>query len=78
MWCNHHGIELQFIQPGKPTQKAYIENLNGLYRRDILDAYMFETLDDVCDVTEEWIKYYKTEKPHASLGDVTTREYLLE
>lgn len=78
MWCRSLGIELQFIQPGKPTQNAYIESLNGLYRRHILDAHLFETLDDVRDVTEEWIDHYNTEKPHESLGDLTPREYLLK
>lgn len=78
MWCRNLGIELQFIQPGKPTQNAYIESLNGLYRRHILDAHLFETLDDVRDVTEEWIDHYNTEKPHESLGDLTPSEYLLK
>ncbi|MGI2909789.1 integrase core domain-containing protein, partial [Tolypothrix sp. VBCCA 56010] len=55
-----------------------IESLNGLYRRHILDAHLFETLDEVRHVTEEWIEHYNTEKPHESLGDLTPREYLLK
>lgn len=78
VWCSGHGIELQYIQPGKPTQNAYIESFNGLYRRHVLDAHLFETLEEVRIVTEEWIAHYNTEKPHESLLDLTPREYLLK
>jgi putative transposase len=78
IWCGNHGIELQYIQPGKPTQNAYIESFNGLFRRHVLDAYIFETLDDVRSVTEEWIDHYNREKPHQSLDDMTPQEYLLK
>jgi putative transposase len=78
IWCKEQKIDLQFIQPGKPTQNAYIESFNGLYRRHVLDAYIFETLEDVRAVTDEWINHYNTEKPHQSLYDLTPSEYLLK
>lgn len=78
MWCNNQCIELQYIQPGKPTQNAYIESFNGIYRRHVLDAHLFETLEDVRMVTEQWINHYNTEKPHQSLEDLTPKEYLLK
>jgi putative transposase len=78
MWCGGQGIELQYIQPGKPTQNAYIESFNSIYRRHVLDAHIFETLEDVRTVTEEWINHYNTEKPHQSLLDLTPKEYLLK
>lgn len=77
-WCNEQGIELQYIQPGKPTQNAYIESFNGLYRRHVLDHYLFETLEEVRALTDEWIEHYNTEKPHESLQDLTPHEYLLK
>lgn len=78
IWCGSQGIELQYIQPGKPTQNAYIESFNGLYRKHVLDAYLFETLEEVIAITEEWMAHYNTEKPHESLQDLTPREYLLK
>lgn len=78
LWCKDRGIELQYIQPGKPTQNAYIESFNGLYRKHILDAYLFETLEEVRMITEEWIYHYNREKPHESLQDLTPWEYLLK
>lgn len=78
LWCKDQGIELQYIQPGKPTQNAYIESFNGLYRKHVLDAYLFETLEEVRMITEEWLHHYNHEKPHESLQDLTPREYLLK
>lgn len=78
LWCSGQGIELQYIQPGKPTQNAYIESFNGIYRRHVLDAHIFETLDEVRTVTDEWINHYNTEKPHQSLENLTPKEYLLK
>jgi putative transposase len=38
LWCEQNNIKLQFIQPGKPVQNAFIERNNGSLRRELLDA----------------------------------------
>lgn len=67
-WCNKRQITLQFIQPGKPMQNAFIERKNGSLRRELLNAYVFTSMDTVREFCEEWRMDYNTERPHKSLG----------
>jgi putative transposase len=66
-WCTEKQITWQFIQPGKPMQNAYIERKNGSMRRELLNAYLFDSLHEVRIMTEEWRADYNQERPHKSL-----------
>ena len=68
-WCKDRKITLAFIQPGKPTQNAYVEGLNGSLRRELLNAYVFRTLDEVREKAQEWQHDYNDRRPHRSLGN---------
>lgn len=74
-WCDDHGITLQYIQPGRPMQNAYIERKNGSIRRELLNAYLFYSLAEVRTMTEEWRVDYNTERPHKSLGYLSPLRY---
>ena len=74
-WCEKQQITLQYIQPGKPTQNAYIERKNGSIRRELLNAYLFNSLAEVRCLSEEWRIDYNTERPHKSLGYLSPLSY---
>ena len=57
-WAKSQGIALQHIQPGKPTQNAYVERFNKTYRTEVLDCYVFESLQEVRDMTADWLHRY--------------------
>jgi putative transposase len=77
MWAHKHGVTLDFIEPGKPAQNGYIERFNRTYREDVLDAYLFSSLDEVRSISAAWQVRYNTERPHDSLKDLTPMEYAL-
>ena len=68
VWCKEHKITLAFIEPGKPTQNAYVERLNGSIRRELLNIYVFRTLDEVREKASEWKHDYNHRRPHKALG----------
>jgi putative transposase len=74
-WCSSKNIMITYIQPGRPTQNAYIERFNKTYRCDILDAYLFENLEQVRILSDEWMLSYNNEIPHGYLNDLTPNEF---
>ena len=77
-WAKEKQIELLHIQPGKPAQNAYIERFNRTFREDVLDAYLFDNLEEVRTITERWLEEYNTIRPHEALQGLSPRQFAIQ
>jgi putative transposase len=67
-WSRKTGVKLHFIQPGKPTQNAFVESFNGRFRDGCLNQYWFTSMTDARSVINEGRAHYNQIRPHSSLG----------
>ena len=67
-WAKRAGVKLHFIQPGKPTQNAFVESFNGKFRDYCLNLNWFASLEDARQQVEIWRNHYNHVRPHRSLG----------
>jgi putative transposase len=75
-WAERHGIELRYIQPGKPNQNAFVERFNRSVRQEVLNAWLFDSLAQAQQILEGWRIEYNTVRSHESLGKKTPLAYL--
>ena len=74
-WCHSHGVRLDFIRPGRPTENGYIESFNGKLRDECLNAEIFLDLVDARRKLEAWRRDYNENRPHSSIRNLTPVEY---
>ncbi len=67
-WAKRSGVKLHFIQPGKPTQNAFVESFNGKFRAFCLDLNWFASIGDARSTITDWRAHYNHVRPHRSLG----------
>jgi len=75
-WCERHGVLIDYIEPGKPNQNAFIERFNRTFRTEVLDTWLFRNLDEIRQLTWAWMLEYNEERDHDSLGGLTPAEVL--
>lgn len=74
-WCQQHQVKMIHIQPGKPNQNAFIERFNRTFRHEVLNAYLFTSLQQIQEITWEWMRDYNEERPHEALDGMTPNAF---
>lgn len=69
-WMQARGIQHILIQPGKPTQNAYIESFNGKFRDECLNENWFESLAQAREAIAIWRQDYNEVRPHGTIGRI--------
>ena len=77
-WALERGVRLEYIQPGKPTQNAFIESVNARMREECLDQELFLNLDDAKQKVEAWRTFYNSFRPHSALRGMPRRMFAAE
>ncbi len=75
-WAARRGIRIEYIQPGKPQQNAYVERFNRTVRYEWLSQYYWDSLEEVQDFATRWMWLYNHERPNMALGGITPKQRL--
>ena len=67
---------IDYIEPGKPNQNAYIERFNRSYREEVLNTWLFRDLNEARELSWAWMLEYNEERDHDGLGGLTPAEVL--
>jgi len=65
-WCTKNKITIQYIQPGRPDQNAYIERFNRTARHEWLSMNLFQDIGHAQYLETQWQWRYNNERPHKS------------
>lgn len=75
LWAYVNGVTLDFSEPGKPTDNAFIESFNGRFREECLNQHYFASLEEARATAEAWRAEYNEERPHSALGNLAPGEF---
>ncbi|CAB3774027.1 IS3 family transposase ISPa195 [Burkholderia paludis] len=67
---------MNYIQPGKPQQNAYVERFNRTVRHEWLSQYYWDDLEHIQQFATEWMWQYNHERPNMGLGGITPKQRL--
>jgi putative transposase len=68
-WVHEHSVVLDFIDPGKPMQNAFVESYNGRMRDECLNVNWWSTIADARRGIEAHRIDYNEVRPHGTLND---------
>ena len=75
-WANQNKVTLLYIQPGKPTQNAYVERFNRTARHEWLDMHHFDSIEQAQDLATKWQWQYNNERPNTAIGGIPPAKLL--
>ena len=76
LWAYGNQVTLEFSRPGKPTDNALIESLNGSLRDECLNDHWFKDLTDAKQKLQAWKVDFNEGRPHSALNNLTPREFI--
>jgi len=76
-WAERRNIRLEFIEPGKPQQNAYVERYNRTVRYAWLAQYLFDSIDEVQDYATQWLWFYNHERPNKANGGLPPKRVMV-
>lgn len=76
LWAYQKGVTLDFSRPGKPTDNAFIESLNGKFRAECLNTHWFLNVSDAQRKCDIWRRDYNEVRPHSAIGNKTPAELI--
>jgi putative transposase len=74
-WAYAHGVALDFIEPGKPSQNGHMESFNGKFRDECLNVHWFASLAHARAIIHAWKEDYNTHRPHSALRGQTPQAF---
>lgn len=74
-WAYANGVNLSFIQPGKPNQNAYCESFNARFRDECLNQHWFGKISEARETIETWRREFNEERPHSSIRYMTPKQF---
>lgn len=77
-WAAETKVGWHYIDPGKPTQNAFVESFNGKLRDEFLNETLFTSLGQARFALEDWRRDYNEVRPHSGIGWKTPAECAAE
>lgn len=74
-WAKDNGVEICYIQPGKPSQNGLVERLNKTLRLECIDLHSFNSMEELHDSIQEWSVTYNNMRPHENLGYLSPNKF---
>jgi putative transposase len=70
-WLKDNGVTNAFIKPASPWQNGKAESYNGIFRDELLNMELFESVEHAQWLTSAWKQTYNHFRPHGSLKGAT-------